>query len=301
MPTLKNWISAARLRTLPLSVSGIIVGTAIAAFGGYFDGNIFSWALITTILYQILSNFANDYGDGVKGTDNMNRVGPQRALQSGAISPLQMKKAVILTGILALFSTLTLVYVSFQGAPGYMILFILMGILAIIAAIKYTVGSNAYGYHGLGDLFVFVFFGWVSVVGVYFLYTKQISWDVFLPGTTIGLLSTGVLNLNNMRDLESDRAAGKNTLAVKLGEKKIRIYHYTILIIAMLTTTVFLWLHYRHPGNLLFLIAYVPILVHLKKLSGTKNLTLLDPELKKLALSTFLLAVLFYMGFNIFS
>ncbi len=296
MNTLNGWISAARLRTLPLSVSGIIVGSALG-HKDFVSTQIFWLAIATTLGLQILSNFANDYGDGVKGTDNEDRVGPTRALQSGAISRKEMFIGIVLTALITLCVAIALIYVSFGKENfSYSIFFFLLGLAAIVAAIKYTMGKSAYGYKGLGDVFVFVFFGLVSVVGCYFLFTKNLDFLIFLPGITIGLLSTAVLNLNNMRDHNSDKKVGKNTLVVKLGINNARKYHLSIVILAMFVMILFLFFTYEKPINMVFLIAFVPLALHLKKVYKTKNSELLDPELKKVALTTFLLSILFSLG-----
>jgi 1,4-dihydroxy-2-naphthoate octaprenyltransferase len=296
MTKFKAWISAARLRTLPLSVSGIIVGSALG-YNNFSGTNIFWLAIATTLGLQILSNFANDYGDGVKGTDNEDRVGPQRALQSGAISKKEMYRGVVFMALTTLGVAVALIYVSFGKENFfYSVFFFILGLTAIAAAIKYTMGSSAYGYRGMGDLFVFIFFGLVSVVGCYFLFAKKLSILVFLPATTIGLLSATVLNLNNMRDYHSDKKVGKNTLVVKLGINRARTYHFTLLIMAMLSMLVYLYVTYKTPINFLFLIAYIPLLIHIRKVAKTSNPELLDPELKKIALTTFLLSILFSLG-----
>ena len=213
-----DWIKAARLRTLPLSMSGIIMGSFIARWrilenGGTWDWKIFAMAILVTLLYQILSNFANDYGDGIKGTDKLRgNEAEQRAVASGKISANQMRNAVILFAILSLIATVALLYLAFY--PDFMKefwTFVGLGIACILAAIGYTVGKKPYGYLGLGDIFVFVFFGLVSVCGSYFLFTKTFDWDILIPATAVGMLSTAVLNLNNMRDIESDALSGKNT------------------------------------------------------------------------------------------
>ena len=223
---MKHWIEAARLRTLPLSVSGIIVGSmyslratdSVDTPTEVFSWTIFGLALLTTLGLQILSNFANDYGDGVKGTDNEDRVGPKRAIQSGVITPQSMKKALVITSMLTLISAIALIYVAFgESNLLYSLFFLVLGIVAIISAIRYTVGNSAYGYKGFGDIFVFVFFGLVSTLGVDFLYSKQLDSLLILPAIAIGLLSVAVLNLNNMRDQVSDAKAGKNTIVVKMG------------------------------------------------------------------------------------
>ncbi len=294
-------LSAARLRTLPLSLSGIIVGSAIAFSEGFFNGYILAFALITTVGLQVLSNFANDYGDGVKGTDNEERVGPMRALQSGIISDKEMLIAMVLTAILTMVSASILIYISFKNTNlGLSLFFFLLGVAAVVAAIKYTVGNSAYGYRGLGDVFVFIFFGLVSVLGSYFLYTLKLNFTVILPAVTIGLFSVGVLNLNNMRDMESDKRAGKNTLVVKMGLGKAKQYHFTILVVGMVASLLYVLLTFNNAFNLFFIVSYIPILLHLKRIVANKNAEALDPELKKLALSTFLFALLFLASFNIF-
>lgn len=295
MTKFKAWISAARLRTLPLSVSGIIVGSALA--GGFGVSIIFWLAIATTLGLQILSNFANDYGDGVKGTDNEDRVGPQRALQSGAISDKEMFVGIVLTSIVTLFLAIFLIYASFgKEYFFYSVFFFLLGIAAIAAAIKYTMGNSAYGYRGLGDVFVFIFFGLVSVVGCYFLFTKDLNGLIFLPATAIGLLSSAVLNLNNMRDHDSDKKSKKNTLVVKLGIAKAKMYHYFLILGAIFSMLIYLIYTYKNYFNLLFLIVLIPLLVHLNKVIKTKDTKNLDPELKKVALSTFFLSILFSLG-----
>ncbi|WP_417887179.1 1,4-dihydroxy-2-naphthoate polyprenyltransferase [Zunongwangia sp.] len=297
MIKLKSWIGAARLRTLPLSLSGIIVGTAIAAHLGYFSIEIFALALATTLGLQILSNFANDYGDGVKGTDNDERIGPQRALQSGLITHQEMKTGIIITSVVTLLIAVSLIYVAFGSENFiYSILFFFLGIGAIAAAIKYTVGESAYGYKGLGDIFVFLFFGLVSVYGSYFLYANQLNALVLLPATAIGFLSAGVLNLNNMRDREPDERAGKITLAVKLGLSKARNYHYFLIFAAICCMLIYTVLSYQTWVDFLYIITFIPLLLHVNRVMKNKLPKLLDPELKFLSLSTFALALLFAVG-----
>jgi 1,4-dihydroxy-2-naphthoate octaprenyltransferase len=299
---MRHWIEAARLRTLPLSVSGIIVGSMYALAHPtdniltpteVFNWRLFSFAILTTLGLQILSNFANDYGDGVKGTDNEDRVGPKRAIQSGLISPEKMKMAIIVTALLTLVSAVLLIYYAFGNTNiWYSLFFLLLGFLAIASAIRYTVGSTAYGYRGYGDVFVFVFFGLVSTLGVNFLYSKQLDSILILPAAAIGLLSVGVLNLNNMRDEISDRKSGKNTIVVKMGAAKAKMYHYFLIISAMLLVLFFAFLSDFHFDQYIFAVAYFPIIGHLITVYKNKDPRNLDPELKKLAISTFLLSVL---------
>ena len=308
---IKAWLSAARLRTLPLSISGIIVGCSMANFSinnhpknysltecfGCIHQEInylvFILAILTTVGFQVLSNFANDYGDGIRGTDD-DREGEQRMVASGIISPKQMKNAMIITAIITLILALSVIYVAFGSENfSYSILFFFLGITSIIAAVKYTVGKSAYGYSGLGDIFVFLFFGWLSVVGSYFLYTKSVNFDIFLPATAIGLLSAAVLNLNNMRDRIKDKKHGKNTLVVKIGSQKAKIYHYCLIIGALVCSLVYITRNYYSPLQLLFLIAFIPLILNMIVVGKNIILKELDPELKKVALSTFLYAILF--------
>ncbi|SHG40303.1 1,4-dihydroxy-2-naphthoate prenyltransferase [Flavobacterium segetis] len=299
---MKHWIEAARLRTLPLSVSGIIVGSMYALANPteniltpteVFNWRLFGFAILTTLGLQILSNFANDYGDGLKGTDNDDRVGPKRAIQSGVISPKDMKRAIIITSLLTLLSAILLIYYAFADTNiFYSLFFLVLGILAIISAIRYTVGNTAYGYRGFGDLFVFIFFGLVSTLGVNFLYSKQLDAILFLPAIAIGLLSVGVLNLNNMRDEASDRKSNKNTIVVKIGGARAKKYHYFLVTSAMFLIVLFAILSDFHFDQYLFLLAYIPLTKHLVTVSNNQEPRLLDPELKKLALSTFALSIL---------
>lgn len=297
MATFHTWISAARLRTLPLSISGILVGSSIAVAQQEFHSVIFSLALATTLGLQILSNFANDYGDFVKGTDNEDRVGPQRTLQSGLITKKEMFWGMVGTALVTFLFAVALIYVAFGSKNTmYMLIFLILGLAAITAAIKYTVGDSAYGYKGMGDIFVFLFFGVVGVYGCYFLYSLEWNWVVLLPSFTIGLLSAGVLNLNNMRDRISDEKAGKKTLVVKMGAGKAKKYHYILILAAVFSIVMFSALTFEGLDDLLYFFAFIPLLTHLKRVMENENPELLDPELKKLALSTFLLAVFFGLG-----
>lgn len=292
---MKHWIQAARLRTLPLSVSGIILGSFYAMSQSMFNWKIVIFALSTTLGLQVLSNFANDYGDGIKGTDNEDRVGPQRAIQSGAISPVAMKNAMILTAVLTMISAMILIYFSFKDTNYvYSLSYLILGALAVASAIRYTVGNTAYGYRGYGDVFVFVFFGLVSTMGIYFMFAKSLEngYLLLLPASAIGLLSVGVLNLNNMRDELSDRKVNKNTIVVKIGGAKAKIYHYFLVITAMVLVLIFAFLNDFHFDQYIFVVAYFPMISHLITVYKNNDARKLDPELKKLAISTFLLSIL---------
>lgn len=293
----KIYLKAARLRTLPLSVSGIIVGSFLAASHGYFNWVICGLALLTTIGFQIISNFANDYGDGVKGTDNEDRIGPKRAIQSGEISPEKLLRTIKITSTFTFLTAILLIYSAF-GKDDFINLsvFFVLGVASIAAALKYTMGKRAYGYSGFGDFFVFIFFGLLSVVGSYYLFSKQLEFTIFLPAISVGLLSIGVLNLNNMRDSVSDEKSGKNTIVVKIGVELAKYYHYYLLIASFLFASLYTLLYFKSWHQFLFLLAYIPIGKHFLAVYRNKRPILLDPELKKLALSTFLFAILFGLG-----
>lgn len=301
MTKVNAWLNAARLRTLPLSISGILVGTALAAYNGSTNILIFVLALCTTVGLQITSNFANDYGDGVKGTDNDSRLGPKRALQSGLLTAKQLKRGIYISIVINSLLIVLLIVASFGLKQIlYPAIFLVLGAFSIWAAIKYTVGKSAYGYNGLGDIFVFIFFGLVSVLGTMFLYMKAISLIAFLPAISIGLLSVGVLNLNNMRDIKSDKSVGKNTLVVKLGLKKAKTYHYVLLATSFLSLFYFLSTTNGSLVRYVSLVGFVPVFIHIGKVAVTNNEAELDPELKILALSTFFTALLFFISYYYF-
>ena len=297
MQSINIWISAMRLRTLPLSIAGVVLASCFAYYNSAFSWEIFSLAILTTVSFQILSNLANDYGDGLKGTDNNERIGPERALQSGKISSEELLNGIKLNIVISIGLAITLIHSAFGVKHFYFTLFFfVLGIGAIIAAIRYTMGTNAYGYKGLGDVFVFVFFGFVSVIGSYVLYTKKLDHVTFLPAFTIGLLSTAVLNLNNMRDRLTDEKSRKFTLAVKLGEAKVKIYHNMLVVGAIVFSGLFGLLYFTSIYNLIFCITYIPLLLHLKRVNKITDPKLFDPELKKLALTTVLIATLMGIG-----
>lgn len=277
-------------------MSGIILGSAIAYSQGYFQWDIFLWALLTTILFQVLSDYANDYGDAQKGTDNDQRLGPKRAIQSGAMTLTEMKKVVVVTAILSAISALVLIGISLKEQWILVIIFTILGGAAIFAAIRYTVGKSAYGYKGLGDLFVFIFFGWVSVLGSYMLYSKVLDSLVLLPASACGLLSMAVLNLNNMRDIENDQQMGKYTIPVKIGFSLAKYYHYLLVILPMFLMMLYTILTFSFGYKALYIIAFIPLVFHLFYVKGVKNPKDFDSQLKVVALSTFLMNILFFIG-----
>ncbi|MFQ6678782.1 MAG: 1,4-dihydroxy-2-naphthoate polyprenyltransferase [Fidelibacterota bacterium] len=292
------WIKAFRLRTLPLAFSCIIMGSGLAAADGHFNVTVFLLALITTLFLQILSNLANDYGDFMKGTDNKQRVGPDRTLQSGLITKDQMVKAM---WVIALLCAIFGVWLIYHGTIGLdlkkTLLFAVLGLAAMGAAVKYTMGKNPYGYAGLGDLFVFLFFGWLGVLGSYFLHTHTFYWKLLLPASAIGLFTTAVLNINNMRDHEADAKTGKNTLVVRIGLHWAKRYHFILNIGGILLMMAFTLPDIKTVW--FFLFGFVLFIKPAKEILGRDDYQSFDPYLKKQAIDTFLFTILFVLGLNL--
>lgn len=276
------WFTTARPRTLPLALASIIIGSALAYWAGKFDLITTLLAFITTILLQVLSNFANDYGDHVKGSDTAERIGPLRAIQYGAITGAQLKQAVILLSIFSFLSGALLTVYAYESIQD-LIVFLALGAISIVAAITYTVGKKAYGYLGLGDLFVLIFFGFVAVIGVFYLQAHEIKPQIFLPALGCGLLSVAVLNINNLRDIEQDRKAGKNTLIVRIGSANGRKYHVALLVVAMLSYLVFALTELHHWYNYLFLLATPLLAKHALFVYRHQNPAELRPILGQMA------------------
>jgi len=293
-----KWINAFRLRTLPLAFSCIIMGSGLAFGDDQFNLTVFVLALITTLFLQILSNLANDYGDFVKGTDNKNRVGPERTLQSGLITKDEMVKAM---WIIALLCSVFGVWLIYEGTKGLDLhragLFAILGLAAMGAAVKYTMGKNPYGYAGLGDVFVFLFFGWLGVIGSYFLHTHSIDIKIVLPASAIGFFTTAVLNINNMRDHEADAKSGKNTLVVRIGISWAKRYHFMLNFIGVL----FIVLYTVPAINAIwcFLFGFVLFIKPAREILRSKDYTSFDPYLKKQAIAIFLFTIIFVVGLNI--
>lgn len=293
---LKHWIEAFRFRTLPLALACIGMGSFLAAYYGTFSLAICLLSLLTTLFLQILSNLANDYGDSIHGADSLERQGPKRAVQQGVISKRAMKRAIYITGSLSFLSGLSLLYIALEFGTVKFYGFLGLGVLAIIAAIAYTNGKRPYGYLGLGDFFVFLFFGIVGVGGTFLLHTDSLPLAILLPAAACGLLATGVLNVNNIRDIESDKEAGKLSIPVRLGRSKAKIYHLILLLVAWLATVSFLFIVDYQPYHLLVLLAFPLFVYHIVRLTQAKLPGEIDPLLKQLALSTLFFVLCFGIG-----
>jgi len=292
---ISNWIGAFRLRTLPLALSSIGMGGFLAAVQGQFKGGIFGLCCLTTVLLQILSNLANDYGDTVNGVDHAGRKGPSRAVQTGAISAGSMRSAIVLFVVLSLGSGISLLLVSFGGDVRLLTTFLALGLLSIAAAILYTIGKKPYGYAGFGDLSVLIFFGLVGVTGSLFLFTKTFDWSSLWPAVACGFFSVGVLNINNMRDIESDRDAGKYSIPVRIGKENAGVYHWFLLIGGMTAATVYVVINFQSPIQLLYLLS-LPLFISIGRGVNGKPSNALDPYLRRMALTTLLFVVLFGVG-----
>lgn len=298
----KTWIEALRLRTLPLAVSSTLLGSFLAVYFNVFKWRIAILSTVTAILLQILSNLANDLGDGLKGTDNDDRIGPERAIQSGIISKKEMLIAIGVTVTLSLVSGIWLIFEGIRiERPFMLVAFILLGIGAIYSAIKYTVGDKPYGYAGLGDIFVFIWFGIVGVSGSFYLHGQSIEPDVLLPSVSMGLLSVGVLNLNNLRDRISDKKSGKNTIVVRIGQHAAQIYQSILVITALICTGIFVFRNYSQLSQLLFLLPIPVLLTDAKKVLEITDPKNFDPYLKRFAMETFFFSVTLGTGFLISS
>lgn len=291
-----NWVAASRLRTLPLALASIFLGSFLAAFYSSFSWLVLLLASLTTIFLQVLSNLANDYGDSIHGADSVEREGPVRAVQAGLITAGAMRSGVFLFTFLSFTSGVALLAVSLEFRWQELIFFLLLGILAIIAAITYTSGKRPYGYAGLGDISVFVFFGLVGVIGTFYLHTNLLIWQPVLPAISCGLFATAVLNVNNIRDINSDKTAGKLSIPVRIGRPAAVRYHWALLGAGLLTSVVFVIAEYRSPWQWLFLLS-VPLLIkNGKAVKQKKTAAALDPYLKQMALATLAYVLTFGAG-----
>lgn len=297
MTPIQAWLNAFRLRTLPLAFSSILLGSFLALKDGKFSFPILIWTLFTTLFLQILSNLANDYGDFVKGTDNDHRVGPARTLQAGLIQPNSMKLALVLFSLFSLVSGISLLYVAGAFSDMRIFWFFLgIGLFCILAAITYTIGSNAYGYKGLGDISVLIFFGIVGVLGTHFLMSHQFLTVNILPALSCGLLAVGVLNLNNLRDIENDKASGKRSIPVMIGYKNGKIYHFVLIALSGVLLMLFVFSTYTKLAHFLPLLCVFLYIIHIMKVKNTVSNKELDPFLKQLALSSLISTISYGLG-----
>ncbi len=291
--SLKSWISAFRLRTLPLALASIGMGSFLAASRQQFRLDVLLWASLTTIFLQVLSNLANDYGDTVHGADSESRQGPVRAVQSGAISITQIKIAIGVSGVLSLLSGLLLLHISVGLGSTVFYVFLALGLVSIAAAYFYTAGKNPYGYAGLGDISVLLFFGFLGVLGTYFLHTGYFEWLNMLPALSMGLFATAVLNVNNIRDIESDKEAGKKSIPVRIGRKKAVVYHILLLSIGFSAAIGYMLLLPFEYSRLVILPAIIPLIINAKAVIQKTNSKALDPYLKQMALTSLVFMLLF--------
>ncbi|WP_268122152.1 1,4-dihydroxy-2-naphthoate polyprenyltransferase [Roseivirga pacifica] len=293
---MKKWIGAFRLRTLPLALASIGMGTFLAAAAGHFNGTVFALCALTTILLQVLSNLANDYGDSIHGADSDDRQGPKRAVQSGAITKKAMFRALVVFSVLSLLSGAALAYVALEDFGTVFWFFVGLGVLAVIAAITYTAGYRPYGYAGLGDISVLIFFGFVATIGAAYLYEPVVHWDYILPALSTGLFSVAVLNVNNIRDIESDKKAGKMSIPVRIGRPAAVFYHFALLTVGFGCALIYVGLNYSSPWQLLFVLCLPLLLKNAKATLVKTKAAELDPYLKQMALTTLLFVILFGVG-----
>lgn len=281
------WVSAARLRTLPLAAAAVGMGSLLQFQSPKFSPLILLLTLLTTVFLQVLSNFANDLGDSDHGADNTQRKGPSRMVQSGLIDRKSMQKATLLLAILSLVTGMLLLWLAFRNNwIGALPLF-MAGLSAISAAWFYTNGSKPYGYRALGDIAVFIFFGLLAVLGSAWLQVQSFSISFLFPAFSMGFWSMAVLNLNNMRDVHSDALAGKRTVPMLLGEKASRVYHFSLVAAGAICLIIFallnqyIWVAGAIPGFLLMIkTLFVVVSAH--------DANALDKLLKPQAAGTFL-------------
>lgn len=290
------WLQAFRLRTLPLAISSILMGTFLAVSHGFFDAAVFLFGVLTTIFLQILSNLANDYGDAKSGIDGEDRKGPSRAVQSGLIAKQDMKRMLYIFVALSLLSGVSLIVLALGDQWLKGLIFFTLGLGAIAAAINYTVGKSPYGYSGWGDLFVLLFFGFVGVLGSYFLLSGRLDIMLIFPAISTGLFSVAVLNLNNIRDIDSDKKNGKFSIPVRLGRERAVIYHYCLLFFGVTAAIVYVIYEATTWYSWIFLLVIPLLIINARAVSVKKEAADLDPYLKQMAITTLIFVLLFGIG-----
>ena len=293
MNNINSWIQAFRLRTLTLALASILMAAFLAAYKNAFRWDILILSLLTTLFLQILSNLANDYGDSQNDLDNEDREGPARTVQQGLISSKAMRTAIGLFIGLSAGTGIALLLVSLGYNERLFYPFLGLGFLAIIASISYTVGKKPYGYIGLGDLSVFVFFGLVGVIGSVYLYTSHFSWMDIFPAASCGLFSTAVLNINNIRDINSDRKAGKKSLAVRLGRNGAVIYHWLLILGGMICAIIYAVQNNFSLFQWAFLLVTPWLIKNALAVKNNTSSATLDPFLKQMAITTLIFVLLF--------
>nr|WP_293836180.1 1,4-dihydroxy-2-naphthoate polyprenyltransferase [uncultured Arsenicibacter sp.] len=303
---MKSWLAAARPRTLPLALASIILGSFLAAAAGQFSWTITLLASLTTIFLQILSNFANDYGDAISGKDTAERVGPRRAVATGLITKEAMFKGIVVTSALSLITGIWLLIEATSqpaittsdttGTSYTFWIFLVLGVLCIAAAIAYTNGKRPYGYAGFGDIAVLIFFGWVGVMGTYYLQTMSFAATLLLPASSVGFFATGVLNINNIRDIETDAKTGKNSIPVRLGRARAIQYHWFLLLGGMIMALAYSVLSGAPAIGYLYVLSFPLFIINGRAIANHSQAGSLNPRLGQLALSTLLFVILFGLG-----
>lgn len=295
----RNWLAAARLRTLPLAAASVLCGILTAALQQRGNVAVSALCLLTAVLLQILSNLANDYGDACNGADTPERRGPARMVSSGRISAAAMARGVGLTALFCCLSGLALLAAALSAVrasePLHWLLWLLLGAAAVAAAFAYTAGKKPYGYIGLGDFAVLVFFGWLGVLGTEYLHTGRLNAASWLPATAVGLWCSMVLNINNMRDIDTDRRAGKTTVAVRLGLVRAKIYHAVLLLVAGAAWWLWLPLYFGSGSVLLKTVLAAVSLFHLYFLKKAQSCGELDRLLPQWSITVLLWMLLLWL------
>ena len=297
---MRGYIKAMRLRTLPLSMAGVILGIMLAAADYHVRWDVVIFTVLTTLCLQLLSNVSNELGDALSGTDGKDRQGPEYSLSSGLLTVRDFKVMIWVYALLSAAFGLALIKCSFGRFFSIeSILLILLGAFAISAAMRYTLGKNPYGYRGLGDIYVFIFFGLVAVLGSYFVAAHEIrSWYLLLPAASIGTFSVAVLNVNNIRDMGTD-AATRATIPVRIGEKWAKVYQTALIVTGWACMIAYAWSRISNPWHYLFVLTLPLFIIHLIGVWKGHGKSL-DRMLPLLVVSVFLFAMLGGLGFIAF-
>ena len=288
-----------RLRTLPLSTAGVLLGILLAVADYHVNIWVAVLIVVTTVCLQILSNLSNELGDVLRGTDTADRQGPQYGLNGGGLTISEMKRLIGLFVVLCIVSGTAMVKVSYGTLLSMdSVLILLLGAFAIMGAMRYTLGRNPYGYRGLGDVFVFIFFGIVAVMGAYLVSCHTMYWRLLLPASAIGFFSVGVLNVNNIRDMKTD-APNRVTVAIRLGERRAKIYQTVLIVLGWLSMLAYCQLRIQSIWHYLFVLTLPLFVIHLRGV-WTRHDRALDPMLPLLVISSFLFCLLAGIGFCVY-